>query len=96
MIQLCQILPLEKEVLYIIMSVVLLFTVDEDIEKMEEENARMRDELACKICLERKADIVFLPCGHMVSCGQCAVAIDKCPICRKKISGRVKTIMYGT
>merc|ERR1712038_167383 len=25
----------------------------------------------CVICLERKCDIIFLPCGHLCSCSSC-------------------------
>jgi len=57
---------------------------------MLEENQRLKESQMCKICLDKPADVIFLPCGHMVSCGQCAPALNKCPICRKLVSGLVK------
>jgi predicted RNase H-like nuclease (RuvC/YqgF family) len=40
-------------------------------------------ENCCKICLERKRDVVFVPCGHVYSCKKCASKLfGKCPICR--------------
>lgn len=54
------------------------------------ENEQLKESQTCKICLDQVADIIFLPCGHMVSCGQCAPALNRCPICRKEIAGFVK------
>ena len=43
----------------------------------------VRDErLVCKICMESDIDCVFLDCGHVVSCINCAIQMDRCPICR--------------
>lgn len=47
-------------------------------------------ESACKICLERKSSILFLPCKHVAVCGQCVFGIENdCPICRTPIDNRV-------
>lgn len=43
-------------------------------------------ENVCKICLDRKSQIIFLPCRHVAVCGSCVFGIgDKCPICRTEI-----------
>lgn len=43
-------------------------------------------ESLCKICLERKSSVLFLPCKHVAVCGQCVFGIEKdCPICRTPI-----------
>lgn len=40
--------------------------------------------IICKICLEKEVNTCFIPCGHAVACGKCALSIHKkCPICRK-------------
>ena len=39
----------------------------------------------CKICYDAEYNIVFLPCGHVVTCKKCSIAIFKCPICREFI-----------
>lgn len=47
----------------------------------------------CQICFENERKIRFVPCGHVVSCAQCAEKImqeanasfRKCPICRSVI-----------
>merc|ERR1711963_191194 len=36
----------------------------------------------CVVCLERKCDIIFLPCGHLCSCSSCQQSLATCPLCR--------------
>ncbi|XP_071160648.1 baculoviral IAP repeat-containing protein 7-A-like [Mytilus edulis] len=71
--------------------------VDPDIElsviSLEEENRNLKDQQTCKICLDEPVSIVFLPCGHMAACINCAPALRRCPICRAFIKGTVKAIM---
>ncbi|XP_076079629.1 putative inhibitor of apoptosis isoform X1 [Mytilus galloprovincialis] len=52
-----------------------------------------KDLLLCKVCLEEDVSIVFLPCGHLATCGQCAPAMKRCPICRTHVRGSVKTYL---
>lgn len=44
----------------------------------------------CVVCMERKCDIIFLPCGHLCSCSSCDRDLSVCPLCRAAISQRVK------
>ncbi len=53
----------------------------------------LRDQRLCKICMSREANIVFVPCGHLATCGSCATAFRNCPVCRSKIQQAVKTFM---
>ncbi|KAL3848116.1 hypothetical protein ACJMK2_018995 [Sinanodonta woodiana] len=64
-----------------------------DAESLKEEYLRLRDQNICKICMERKIDLVFLPCGHLMSCQVCGQALRFCPICRAKINGSAKTYL---
>ena len=43
------------------------------------------NEKICKICYTNELNVVFLPCGHVVSCTKCAEVLYKCPICRSYI-----------
>ena len=57
--------------------------VEENAEPMDETKLKslqkqvenLREERNCKICLENEASIVFLPCGHLCSCANCAPAL---------------------
>ena len=62
-------------------------------DEMREEIQRLRDERSCKICLEKEACIVFLPCGHLTTCAMCAPSLDKCPLCRSKIEALVRAFL---
>lgn len=44
----------------------------------------------CVVCMERKCDIIFLPCGHLCSCSICDRDLAQCPLCRAAIQQRVK------
>ncbi|KAI8141232.1 hypothetical protein BJV82DRAFT_619779 [Fennellomyces sp. T-0311] len=47
------------------------------------------DALLCPLCCDLQMDCVFLDCGHLASCMQCAQKIsnnkNECPICRRRV-----------
>ncbi|KAJ0255005.1 hypothetical protein HA466_0098280 [Hirschfeldia incana] len=52
------------------------------------ENGTSRDgdeQDRCVVCLERKCDAAFVPCGHMCCCLTCSLKVEgkPCPICRQ-------------
>lgn len=47
----------------------------------------------CRICLEKDREIVFMPCGHLISCRECGAKLDNCAICRKQIYMYVRAFM---
>ncbi|XP_053676605.1 putative inhibitor of apoptosis [Anopheles nili] len=66
---------------------------DELVKRLTEENVRLKESRECKICLTEEVGVVFCPCGHLVSCVQCAPAIYHCPVCRALITGRVRIFL---
>ncbi|XP_071114256.1 baculoviral IAP repeat-containing protein 7-A-like [Haliotis cracherodii] len=62
-------------------------------DSLVEENERLKQQTMCKICLDKEVSIVFLPCGHLVCCVECAPALRKCPMCRGNIRGTVRAFM---
>ena len=68
--------------------------ITDDKEKLTEK----RRLSLCPICLDRKADCVFSPCGHLVTCMICAghKSMTKCPICRSEITGATQIIGGGS
>ncbi|XP_050348378.1 E3 ubiquitin-protein ligase XIAP isoform X19 [Nymphalis io] len=40
---------------------------------LEEENRQLREARMCKVCMDNEVSVVFLPCGHLVSCAGLAV-----------------------
>ncbi|XP_025097729.1 inhibitor of apoptosis protein-like [Pomacea canaliculata] len=61
-----------------------------ELERLEAENQELTSSRFCKICLSEEATILFLPCGHLVACAQCAPALRTCAICRQRVSGTVR------
>ena len=63
--------------------------------KNQELEARLEDAHLCKVCMEAEICFVFIPCGHQCTCENCAVngGLKNCPICREKITKRIKTFL---
>ena len=76
---------------YILDVISYVLFIDE-VKKITEENREMKDQTQCKICCEETVSIVFLPCGHLTACTQCAPALKSCPVCRTEIKGSVKVM----
>jgi Zinc finger, C3HC4 type (RING finger) len=47
------------------------------------------DDKICKLCIEKKIDSVFFPCGHPTACFICSIKVivstGVCPLCRSSI-----------
>ena len=65
----------------------------EEHESLEKKLERMQEERTCKICMDAEIGIVFLPCGHLVCCPNCASGVELCPMCRRPIQESVRTYM---
>ena len=59
----------------------------------EKENQSLKESKFCKICMDNEINIVLVPCGHFISCDDCASCLKFCPMCRRKINVKVKTYM---
>ena len=59
----------------------------------EEQLRHLQVEKLCKICRDRNIAIVFVPYGHLVTCKQCAEALDKRPMCYTVITFKQKMFM---
>ncbi|NXW81604.1 XIAP ligase, partial [Alopecoenas beccarii] len=60
----------------------------------EEKLRRLQEEKLCKICMAKNIAVVLIPCGHLVSCKECAEAVNECPLCRADIVKRQEIFMY--
>ena len=49
------------------------------------------EEQTCAICLDRPPNVTFVPCGHKMTCEQCAAEVRECPGCRAPILHRQRT-----
>uniref|UniRef100_A0A3B3ZP33 RING-type domain-containing protein n=1 Tax=Periophthalmus magnuspinnatus TaxID=409849 RepID=A0A3B3ZP33_9GOBI len=62
-------------------------------DQMLEQLRRLQEERTCKVCMDKEVNIVFIPCGHLVVCKECAPSLRKCPICRGLVKGTVRTFL---
>uniref|UniRef100_H3B9T4 E3 ubiquitin-protein ligase XIAP n=1 Tax=Latimeria chalumnae TaxID=7897 RepID=H3B9T4_LATCH len=60
---------------------------------VEEKLKRLREEKICKICMDKNVSIVFIPCGHLVACKECAEVLNKCPICCAFVVQKVRAYL---
>uniref|UniRef100_A0A2C9KCM7 RING-type domain-containing protein n=1 Tax=Biomphalaria glabrata TaxID=6526 RepID=A0A2C9KCM7_BIOGL len=65
----------------------------EKVRSLKEKNNQLRQQTVCKICMDKEVAVVFLPCGHFVSCTDCASAMKDCPVCRNHVKGIVRAFM---
>ncbi|XP_052809871.1 baculoviral IAP repeat-containing protein 3-like [Mya arenaria] len=63
---------------------------NEKLERLKAENENLRRSMACIICKEREAVVLFLPCTHLITCLECAPKFGKCPICGTDIEGVIR------
>ena len=61
-----------------------------EIDPVQLENEKLKDQKLCKICMDRELSITFLPCAHLASCEECSKSLFECPICRMPINDTVK------
>ena len=74
-------------------------------DSMEKENQKLKkayenmkkgfealiDSRLCKVCMDEEACVVFVPCGHLMSCVNCSPSLKNCGICRRPVKSSVKT-----
>ncbi|XP_075960011.1 E3 ubiquitin-protein ligase XIAP [Anarhichas minor] len=63
---------------------------DQDVDPLEKLRELQREK-QCKICMDRDIGIVFIPCGHLVTCKKCSESLVKCPICCGAITQKIQT-----
>ncbi|XP_052088202.1 baculoviral IAP repeat-containing protein 7-A-like [Mytilus californianus] len=65
----------------------------EDPEKVREVNKELKKNMMCIRCEKNTKSILFVECGHRVTCETCANDVDFCPYCDVKIKTRLKTYL---
>uniref|UniRef100_H3CEA9 RING-type E3 ubiquitin transferase n=1 Tax=Tetraodon nigroviridis TaxID=99883 RepID=H3CEA9_TETNG len=86
--------PLEKKLSHLSFlrePALIPLTVNEP--SPEELLRQLQEERTCKVCMDKLVSIVFIPCGHLVVCSDCATSLRHCPICRAVIRGSVRAFM---
>ena len=66
-------------------------SMEEDYHKLKKKLECIDETRLCKICLEKDTCMVFIPCGHFMSCADCSLNCKNCAMCRKPIQSAIKT-----
>jgi len=65
----------------------------DDLMSLREENRKLKEARLCKVCMDHELAVVFLPCGHLATCNNCAPALANCPLCRLGIRAYVRIFL---
>lgn len=63
-------------------------TIKPNCDKPVDKDARM-----CKICYNSELRMVFMPCGHLIACAECAKAMKICAVCRQPVKASVQAFI---
>ena len=44
----------------------------------------------CAVCLDKAANVVMVPCGHIFACQTCGQKLKECAVCRASVSQVLK------
>ncbi|XP_052762880.1 baculoviral IAP repeat-containing protein 2-like isoform X2 [Mya arenaria] len=58
---------------------------------LSRENQHLREKTLCSYCKRLEVSLVFLPCGHLVSCNTCGDRQKSCVTCGSNVKGTVRT-----
>jgi len=61
------------------------------LEELKRAKAVLEDQKLCSICCDREIRVVLIPCGHRSLCKECSELLQKCPLCRAPITGRIES-----
>ena len=64
-----------------------------DVHKLISENETLKNNITCKVCLDKQINTLFIPCRHLMCCKECADSVKNCPFCRQVIIGTVDVYM---
>ena len=72
------------------------FALNRDVEKKSEERLQLEEETLhlkfmelCVTCLKKDRSVVYLPCGHLLSCENCVQT--SCQGCRSTVIDQIRT-----
>lgn len=64
--------------------------------RVSRQESGIPDSVLCKICFKEKLEVLFMPCGHVIACIQCAVTLDLCAVCRQPFTMTMRIGVYVT
>jgi hypothetical protein len=59
--------------------------ISSKINQVEKADGDIPDRFLCCVCLENLANLLMIPCNHLITCGKCGADLKDCPNCRTSI-----------
>ena len=67
---------------------------DKYLDHLRQINRTLKEAKVCKVCRDKDANRLFLPCAHLACCSLCSPAVRNCPQCKGSIRGIV-SVYFG-
>ena len=64
-----------------------------DPKKIMEMNRQLKEKMRCIHCKNKEICMLFVSCGHQVTCEDCSEKIELCPYCDARIKKQLKTFL---
>ena len=61
-----------------------------ELDEYIEQHAIAKEDELCSVCKEEPKQIALLPCGDIVSCRLCSMALYDCPECHQRVKATVR------
>ena len=65
-------------------------TNDTEIEALIQAHAKEKEKEMCSVCKDEPKQIALLPCGDVVACRMCSMALYDCPKCNQRVKATVR------
>ena len=64
-----------------------------EVEELRKQNETLKSNITCKVCMDQKVGVLFVPCRHLICYTPCSDSIKRCPLCRQRIIGTIKAFL---
>ena len=62
-------------------------------DELQKQLNRLKESKNCRICMDAEVEVLFVPCGHVICCANCASMVKACPVCRVGITNMVRAYL---
>ncbi len=59
------------------------------VRELDDEKIKIDPKILCKLCQRKEMNILFLECGHLLFCEDCALGMAKCAVCHSKVDRQI-------
>ena len=65
-------------------------TDDTELDALIQAHAKEKEDEMCSVCKDEPKEIALLPCGDVVACRICSMALYDCPKCNQRVKATVR------